>query len=133
MHSNPNHLYQLLYGGISEGEIRDQMRLFLHARKDRKAIISGRSGTAFKRKNRFDQYVRGFENMNGLRVRLAKVSGHLKKFAPEVDERYTNPEFETDWHDTLLDLAFLHLMVPPIPQPLDRAVVKSLVHGKAWA
>ena len=31
-------------------------------------------------KNRFDQYVRGFENMNGLRVRLAKVSGHLKKF-----------------------------------------------------
>jgi hypothetical protein len=24
MHSNPNHLYQLLYGGISEGDIRDQ-------------------------------------------------------------------------------------------------------------
>ena len=24
MHSNPNHLYQLLYGGISEGAIRDQ-------------------------------------------------------------------------------------------------------------
>ena len=42
--------------------------------------------------------------MNGLRERLAKVSGHLKKFAPVVDERYTNPEFETDWHDSLLDL-----------------------------
>ena len=24
MHSNPNHLYQLLYGGISEGDIRNQ-------------------------------------------------------------------------------------------------------------
>ena len=42
--------------------------------------------------------------MNGLRDRLAKVSGHLKKFAPAVDERYSNPEFETDWHDSLLDL-----------------------------
>ena len=26
------------------------------------------------------------------------------KFAPEVDEGYANPEFETDWHDRILDL-----------------------------
>ena len=28
----------------------------------------------------------------------------MRKFAPEVDERYTKPQFETDWHDVLLDL-----------------------------
>jgi hypothetical protein len=37
------------------------------------------------------------------------VSGHLKKFAPQVDDRYTNPEFETDWHDTLLELGISSL------------------------
>ncbi len=42
--------------------------------------------------------------MNGLRERLSKVSDHLKNFAPTVDDAYTNPEFETDWHDRILDL-----------------------------
>ncbi|MEM6473495.1 MAG: hypothetical protein AAF802_28305, partial [Planctomycetota bacterium] len=32
------------------------------------------------------------------------VAGHLQKFAPVVDEKYARPEFETDWHDRLLDL-----------------------------
>ena len=105
MHSNPNHLYQLLYGGISEGDIRDQheARSSMLERIEQMSSIEGQALPS-KDKNRYDQYVRGFEDMNGLRDRLTKVSGHLKKFAPEVDERYTNPEFETDWHDTLLDL-----------------------------
>jgi hypothetical protein len=105
MHSNPNHLYQLLYGGISEGDIRDQHEA-RSSMLQRIEMMSSLEGNALPSSDRarYDQYVRGFEDMNGLRDRLAKVSGHLKKFAPEVDERYTNPEFETDWHDTLLDL-----------------------------
>jgi hypothetical protein len=105
MHSNPNHLYQLLYGGISEGDIRDQheARSSMLERIEKMSSLEGKALPSSD-KNRYNQYVRGFEDMNGLRDRLAKVSGHLKKFAPEVDERYTNPEFETDWHDTLLDL-----------------------------
>ena len=55
-------------------------------------------------KPRYDQFVQGFNDINGLRERLGSVSGHLRKFAPEVDEGYTNPEFETDWHDRILDL-----------------------------
>ena len=47
--------------------------------------------------------------MNGLRERLGKVSDHLRNFAPEVDERYTSPEFETDWHDVMLDLGISSL------------------------
>ena len=37
------------------------------------------------------------------------MSDHLRQFAPKVDERYTNPEFETDWHDVLLDLGIASL------------------------
>jgi hypothetical protein len=55
-------------------------------------------------KKRFNEFVQGFNDMNGLRERLGQVSDHLEKFAPEVDEAYTRPEFETDWHDRLLDL-----------------------------
>ena len=105
MHSNPNHLYQLLYGGISEGDIRNQheARSSMLERIESMASSEGRE-LPLDEKDRYGQFVRGFEDMNGLRDRLAKVSGHLKKFAPVVDESYTNPEFETDWHDSLLDL-----------------------------
>jgi hypothetical protein len=55
-------------------------------------------------KQRYGQFVQGFQEVNGLRVRLDTVADHLRKFAPQVDERYTRPQFETDWHDCLLDL-----------------------------
>ena len=105
MHSNPNHLYQLLYGGISQGDIRMQHEArsgMLDRIEAMAAAKGGKLPTADKQ--RYGQYVQGFNDINGLRERLGKVSGHLKQFAPEVDERYTKPEFETDWHDTLLDL-----------------------------
>ncbi|PQO38819.1 hypothetical protein C5Y96_02820 [Blastopirellula marina] len=105
MHSNPNHLYQMLYGRIASGDIRrqhearsnvfDQIEHLAAAKGDSLPEVDGQ---------RYQQFVNGFQDINGLRERLDTVSDHLKKFAPEVDERYTNPEFETDWHDVLLDL-----------------------------
>jgi hypothetical protein len=105
MHSNPNHLYQMLYGGISQGEIRKQheARSSMFDRIEQLAVING-VGLHGINKQRYGQYVNGFNDINGLRERLDKVSGHLRKFAPKVDQRYTRPEFETDWHDVLLDL-----------------------------
>ena len=105
MHSNPNHLYQMLYGGISSGEIRRQ-------HEDRSSVLSQVELLAASKgqslppsdQQRYGQYVQGFQDVNGLRDRLDTVSDHLRKFAPKVDERYSNPEFETDWHDRLLDL-----------------------------
>ena len=105
MHSNPNHLYEMLYGGISEGEIRKQHEarsgMFDRVGQLAAAKAGGLRGVS---KERYGQYVDGFGEINGLRERLGKVSTRLRDFAPEVDERYTNPEFETDWHDVLLDL-----------------------------
>ena len=105
MHSNPNHLYQMLYGGISRGEIRKQheARSSMFDRIEQLAVIKG-VGLHGINKQRYGRYVNGFNDINGLRERLDKVSGHLRKFAPKVDQRYTRPEFETDWHDVLLDL-----------------------------
>ena len=105
MHSNPNHLYQMLYGGISTGNIQLQheARSNLFNQIERLAATKGQSLPSSDRQ-RYGQYVQGFKDVNGLRDRLDTVSDHLRKFAPEVDDRYTNPEFETDWHDVLVDL-----------------------------
>ena len=105
MHSNPNHLYEMLYGGISKGEIRKQheARSGMFNRVERLAAAKA-GGLRGVSKERYGQYVDGFGEINGLRERLGEVSPRLRDFAPEVDERYTNPEFETDWHDVLLDL-----------------------------
>ena len=105
MHSNPNHLYQMLYGGISNGDIRQQHEARSNV-FDAIETMAAAKGFALPTsdRDRYGQYVQGFRDINGLRDRLASVSGHLRKFAPVVDARYTRPEFETDWHDVLLDL-----------------------------
>lgn len=105
MHSNPNHLYEMLYGGISEGDIRKQHEA-RSSMFDRIELLAKAKGGKLPEtdKPRYDQFVQGFNDINGLRERLGSVSGHLRKFAPQVDEGYTNPEFETDWHDRILDL-----------------------------
>lgn len=105
MYSDPNHLYEMLYGGISEGKIRRQheARSGMFDRLEALAASKGGSLPTADRL-RYGQYVGGFQEINGLRERLGGVSEHSQKFAPEVDSRYTTPEFETDWHDVLLDL-----------------------------
>ena len=105
MQSNPNLLYQMLYGGISQGDIRKQheARSSMFNRIEQLASAKG-DRLPTPDKQRYGQYVKGFNDINGLRERLGSVSEHLKKFAPKVDDGYANPEFETDWHDRLLDL-----------------------------
>lgn len=105
MYSNPNQLYQMLYGGISSGDIRKQHEARSSV-MDHIEQLASTNGQSLPRseKQRYGQYVQGFQDMNDLRGRLETVSDHLRKFAPEVDSRYTKPEFETDWHDVLLDL-----------------------------
>ncbi len=105
MHSNPNHLYQMLYGGISEGAIRKQheARSGMFDRIEQLAAANG-GGLPMTDAQRYGQFVQGFHDINGLRDRLGGVSDRLRGFAPKVDSRYAQPEFETDWHDALLDL-----------------------------
>jgi hypothetical protein len=110
MYSNPNQLYQMLYGGISTGDIRLQheARSGVLSQIEKLAAAKGRSLPTADQQ-RYGQYVQGFRDINGLRDRLDTVADHLRKFAPKVDERYSKPEFETDWHDVLLDLGISSL------------------------
>lgn len=110
MHSDPNHLYQMLYGGISQGEIRKQHEA-RSGMLDRIGELAAAKGSILpgQDKQRYGEFVQGFDEMSGLRERLGKVSDHLRNFAPKVDERYRAPEFETDWHDVLLDLGISSL------------------------
>ncbi len=105
MYSNPNHLYQMLYGGISSGDIRlqheAQSNVFQQIEK--LAAAKGQALPAAD-EQRYGHYVQGFRDVNGLRDRLDTVADHLRQFAPQVDERFRKPQFETDWHDCLLDL-----------------------------
>ncbi|MEM6472254.1 MAG: DUF1552 domain-containing protein, partial [Planctomycetota bacterium] len=105
MHSNPNHLYQMLFGGISGGDIRRRHDARSRV-MDQIEKIADRQGRTLPQtdQQRYGQYVQGFKDANQLRIRLDSVAGHLQKFAPVVDEKYARPEFETDWHDRLLDL-----------------------------
>lgn len=110
MHSNPNHLYQLIYGGISEGDIRRQHEARSHVLNRIEALAADKGRQLpISSSQRYDSYVQGFRDGIELRTRLESVSDHLRKFAPEVDDRYRNPQFETDWHDCLLDLGISSL------------------------
>jgi len=105
MHSNPNHLYQMLYGGISTGDIRLQHEARSSVLNEVEALATSKGQSLpSAEQQRYRQFVQGFQDINGLRERLSTVADHLQNFAPKVDERYTKPEFETDWHDVLLDL-----------------------------
>ena len=105
MHSNPQDLYQSLFGSISTGEVREryEARSNVLQSVERIALQNSR-GLPEDEKERYSGYVDGFRDMNGLRGKLANISDHLKKFAPQYGEKFTNPEFETDWHDSLLEL-----------------------------
>lgn len=105
MYSDPNQLYQLLYGGISTGDIRlrHEARSNVLNQIETMAAAKGQSLPAADER-RYGQFVQGFRDVNALRGRLDTVADHLRKFAPKIDERYTKPKFETDWHDVLLDL-----------------------------
>ena len=110
MHSDPNKLYQMIFGSVASGDVYKRYlarsKVFLDVEK-----ISRQKGQGLPQSEaeRYSGYVNGFREMNGLREKLSKVSATLKKFAPKYDERYTKPKFETDWHDTLLEIGIAAL------------------------
>ncbi|MEO1524378.1 MAG: DUF1552 domain-containing protein [Planctomycetota bacterium] len=110
MHSNPVNLYRMLFGSISTGDVKKRF----DARSKVFNRIEQLAGEGSERlpvadQQRYRSYVDGFREINGLREQLADVSDHLRQFAPEYGTKFTNPEYETDWHDSLLDLGIASL------------------------
>jgi len=110
MHSNQNDLYEMILGGIAEGNLKKKYE----ARKEVFENIEKIAGTGFgnlpgSEKNRYESFAKGFEEINELRDKLASKTDLLKKFAPERGKKFIKPEFETDWHDSLLEIGIAAL------------------------
>ncbi len=105
MHCDPNMLYQMLFGSIAEGAIKQhyEARSNVMLEVERAAQLKTR-GLPVSDGERYGRYVSGFQELNGLSEKLSRISDRLKKFAPKLDHRYTTPKFETDWHDALLEI-----------------------------
>ena len=105
MYSDPLQLYKLLYGGLSSGELRNQHEAQSKMLRNIEKFASDKGvGLPHYDQIVYKSFTNGFGQMNDLRKRLDGASSELAKFAPKPDSRYTNPEFETEWHDVLLDL-----------------------------
>ena len=59
------------------------------------------------------------------------MSEKLRKYAPDIDERYTKPKFETDWHDILLDLG-ISALKSGITNTLTIASGRGMVNTASW-
>lgn len=110
MHCDPNMLYQMIFGSIAEGDIKKhyQARSDVMLEVERVAKLKGK-GLPQGDSERYGMYVNGLGEVNGLRKKLSGISGQLKKYAPKLDERYTRPKFETEWHDVLLEIGIAAL------------------------
>ena len=110
MHCDPNMLYQMLFGSIAEGDIKKHYQ----ARSDVMLEVEHMAKLKLKglpqsESERYEKYVNGFRDLNGLREKLSKISGQLRKYAPKLDDRYSKPKFETEWHDALLEIGIAAL------------------------
>ena len=110
MHCDPSMLYQMLFGSIAEGAIKQhyEARSNVMLEVERAAQLKNK-GLPMSDGERYGRYVSGFRELNGLTEKLSGISDRLKKFAPKLDGRYTNPKFETDWHDALLEIGIAAL------------------------
>ncbi len=110
MHCDPNMLYQMLFGSIAEGAVKQhyEARSNVMLEVERVAQLKTK-GLPPSEGERYARYVTGFRDINGLNEKLSGISAQLKKFAPKLDDRYSNPKFETDWHDALLEIGIAAL------------------------
>ena len=105
MHSDPVLLYQSIFGAIASGDMKNQYKSqnnILKKMEHFESRIAKR--LPHSDQARYATYTDGLRDMNAVREQLAGMSEKLKQYAPIVDERYAEPEFETDWHHCLLEI-----------------------------
>ena len=110
MHCNPNHLYQTLFGSIADGDVKKRYEAKSRMFKEVESIAAkGKSELLESDLARYGSYVDGFSEINDLRRKLSAYPEPLKRYQPEHGEKYLSPQYETDWHDALLDIGIAAL------------------------
>ena len=110
MHANPVMLHEMIFGSVTEGEVRAHYEAKLDMfRKLEQRTARGLDRLSVSEAKRYGTFVNGFRSLNQVNEDLSKIPDVLKKHAPTYDERYQNPEVETDWHDLQLELGIAAL------------------------
>ena len=110
MHSDPNNLYGMLFGSIAEGDIKERYETKSEIMRQVEGVAKHKGkGLLPEESGNYLDFGKGFREINGLREKLSTIPDHLRKFAPTPDDRYTQPKFETDWHDCLLEIGIAAL------------------------
>ena len=110
MHSHPEHLYQTIFGSVSEGDLNKRYNVQTSLLREIEVSIKQKASSikGFS-EGLFNNYSSGIRSLNQMKEGLKAVSGTLRKFKPKFDEVYTNPGFETEWHDRLLNIGIAAL------------------------
>ena len=110
MDSHPTLLYQKVFGSIVTGDLKDEYLARSAMLKRLERFASSKAvGLPNRDASRYAEYVDGYHSTNTSREKLAANPELLQKFAPKMDDRYTNPQAETDWHDALLEIGLAAL------------------------
>ncbi|MCH2206895.1 MAG: DUF1552 domain-containing protein [Lentisphaerales bacterium] len=110
MHCNPVLLYETIFGGASAGVLKKRYEAKSRILKNVEKIASlGGTKLPATEAAKYKRYVNGFDDVNNLRDKLVRNAASLKKFMPEYTDKYTAPEYETDWHEGLLDIGIATL------------------------
>ena len=110
MHSNPNLLYQSIFGGVADDAVKKSFELDSSILRKIESYERQIGKTLpGSEQSRHSSYTDDLHDMNGVREKLVAMSDHLKGFAPTFDKRYREPEFETDWHHCLLEIGIAAL------------------------
>ena len=106
MECNPQNVFRMIFGSVAgadvqsqymaESSILDQVEAMAEKGAESLPSVAGRDV--------YDQYVKSFDSINGMRERLANESSRLKKSMPQLGEGFNKPQFETDWHDAMLEI-----------------------------
>jgi len=110
MHCNPKHLYQTVFGSIADGDVKKKYEARSQLFKEVESIAAKGNGELTESDVAiYKPYVDGFSEINELRKKLSAFSEPLKQFQPKYNDKYLSPQYETDWHDALLDLGIAAL------------------------
>ncbi len=104
---NPTMLYKTLFGAASKNQ---GDRLDFAETTKTLEFIERQAGRTLRRLPSQEQrlhapFVHGCRALAEMRKKLAGMSDHLANFVPAYDERFSNPEFELDWHKASIDVA----------------------------
>lgn len=106
MYCDPLLAYKNLFGVAKPGQARREFEAETELYDFMKVDAARHeSGLSDAERAKFHPYLEGHEAAGQRRRKLLEMAAVLERHAPTVDDKFTNPKFETDWWDASLRTA----------------------------